>query len=104
MVRRDVERLEVERVGLDLGAIDDDEAELTQDPGDLRLGLLDGMEPTRPRQPTRQGGVLGRRRRLAKPPLPCNAAPRPLKVAPEEHPSGAVASRVARLALAAAAA
>ena len=47
VVGRDVEGLEVERVGLDLGALEDDEAELAEDARDLAFGLADGMQRRR---------------------------------------------------------
>ena len=47
MVVGDVERLEVELVGLDLGALDDDEPELAEDARDLALGLADRVEARR---------------------------------------------------------
>ena len=61
VVLRDVERLEVELVGLDLGALHDHEPELAEDARDLALGLADGVEPPGQDAPARQRdvGALG---------------------------------------------
>jgi len=43
VIERDVQRLEVVLLGLDLGAIDGIETELQENPRDLIPGLVDGM-------------------------------------------------------------
>ena len=58
MVGGDVEGLEVELVGLDLGALDDDEAELAEDARDLALRLADAVERAAPAGAAGQRDVL----------------------------------------------
>src|SRR5947207_517936 len=62
MVLRDVQLLEVELVGLDLGALVDHEAELPEDTRDLLLGLAQRMERAAPDRATRERWIqaLGR--------------------------------------------
>ena len=47
MVLGDVQRLEVQLVGLDLGSLEDDEPELAEDARDLLLGLAQMDAATR---------------------------------------------------------
>ena len=57
VVRGDVEQLEVELVGLDLRALEDDEAELAEDARDLALGLEEGMQRAARQRPAGQRDV-----------------------------------------------
>ena len=57
MVRRDVQHLEVADVVLDLGALDDHEAEPAEDLGDGADRLGDGMERAPPDRSTRRRHV-----------------------------------------------
>src|SRR3989454_5315761 len=54
MVARDVQRLEVEVVGLDLGPLDDREAEAGEDRDDLVVDAREGVERAAGRAPPRQ--------------------------------------------------
>ncbi len=59
MVGWDVERVEVERVSLDLRAVEHDEAELAEDAGDLARRLGERMQRTAPERAAGQRHVLG---------------------------------------------
>src|SRR5437899_7706108 len=72
MVARDVQRLEVEVVGLDLGPLDDREAEAGEDRDDLVVDAREGVERAAGRAPPRQREIepLARARRAAPPRAP----------------------------------
>src|SRR5205807_1916505 len=77
MVARDVQRLEVEVVGLDLGPLADREAEAGEDRDDLVVDAREGMERAAGRAPPRQREIepLARSRRRADGPRTTGSAP-----------------------------